>query len=96
MVEKPFIREHARARAGTTGNRSAKSNENSVLTATDELRTYKINLLGKSKWRIVIPGNGFDRAPRQLIERAPGQPVTHSKHDTMRAKQIASFSYEAR
>ena len=51
----------ARARAGTTGNRSAKSNENSVLTATAELRTYKINLLGKSKWRIVIPGNGFDR-----------------------------------
>ena len=60
-------RARARARAGTTGNRSAKSNENSVLTATDELRTYKINLLGKSKRRILILGNGFNRAPGQLI-----------------------------
>ena len=66
-----FVRESlhlgARARAGTTGNRLAKSNENSVLTATAELRTYKINLLGKSKRRIVILGNGFNHAPGQLI-----------------------------
>ena len=68
-----FVREslhlgaRARARAGTTGNRLAKSNENSVLTATAELRTYKINLLGKSKLRIVILGNGFNHAPGQLI-----------------------------
>ena len=57
----------ARARAVPTGNRLAKSNQNSVLTATAELRTYKINLLGKSKRRILILGNGFNRAPGQLI-----------------------------
>ena len=60
-------RARARARAGTTGIGSAKSNENSVLTATDELRTYKRNLLGKSKRRILILSNGFNRAPGQLI-----------------------------
>ena len=46
LVRNPFIREHARAR-GTTGNRSQESNQNHTLTATAELRTYKINLLGK-------------------------------------------------
>ena len=60
-------RARARARAATTGNRSAQSNENSVLTATAELRTYKINLLGKSKRRILILGNELNRAPGQLI-----------------------------
>ena len=67
LKESLHLGARALARAGTTGNRSTKSNEDSVLTATDELRTYKINLLGKSKWRIVLLGNGFNRAPGQLI-----------------------------
>ena len=67
LLGNPFIWEHARARAGTTGNRLAKSNQISVLTATAELRTYKIDLLGKSEQQMVILGNGFNRVPGQLI-----------------------------
>ena len=70
----------------SAGNRSAESNENHTCTATDELRTYKINLLGKNK--NVLPGNRRalpDRTGNAKLcsrnvlpgnhERAPGQPI---------------------
>ena len=53
LIENPFIREHARARRHH-GQPLAEIKQNHTCTATDGLRTYKINLLGTNP---VLPGN---------------------------------------
>ena len=70
MVAETFVRKQ-RAHAGTrrhNGQPFAKILSKSHCTATDELRTYKMNPLGKTKWR--------------NRERAPGQPIESGSQHT--------------